>query len=57
MYIYISHLKTEIDPVSETLFASYLEFLTMEKVWKPSDSECYTPSSEPFRVYWSKKVK
>jgi hypothetical protein len=23
----------------------------MNKVLKPSDSECYTPSSEPFRVY------
>jgi hypothetical protein len=23
----------------------------MEKVQKPSNSECYTPSSEPFRIY------
>jgi hypothetical protein len=31
---------------------SYLEFRTMDKVHKPSDSECYTPSSEPFRFYF-----
>jgi hypothetical protein len=41
------HLKTETDPVSETLFSSYLEFRTMDKVHKPSGSECYTPSSQP----------
>jgi hypothetical protein len=29
------------------LFSSYLEFRTIGKVQKPSDSECYTPSSEP----------
>jgi hypothetical protein len=23
----------------------------MDKVQKPSNSECYTPSSEPFRIY------
>jgi hypothetical protein len=23
----------------------------MKKVQKPSNSECYTPSSEPFRIY------
>jgi hypothetical protein len=35
----------------------YLEFRTMEKFHKPSHSECYTVSSEPFRnytlSYWS----
>jgi hypothetical protein len=31
------------------VFYSYLEFRTMNKVQKPSDSDCYTPSSEPFR--------
>jgi hypothetical protein len=46
------HLKTETDPVSETLcFLSYLEVQTMDAVHKPSDAECYTPSSEPFRLY------
>jgi hypothetical protein len=44
-------LKTETDPVSETLFSSYLEFRTMDKVQKPTHSECYTPSSEPVRFY------
>jgi hypothetical protein len=24
----------------------------MEEVQKPSNSECYTPSSVPFRIYW-----
>jgi hypothetical protein len=28
-----------------------LEFRTMDKVQKPSINECYTPSSEPYRVY------
>jgi hypothetical protein len=28
-----------------------LEYRTMEKVQKPSISVCYTPSSEPFRIY------
>jgi hypothetical protein len=23
----------------------------MDEVQKPSNSECYTPSSEPFRIY------
>jgi hypothetical protein len=32
----------ETDPVSETLFSSYLEFRTMDKVLKPSDPEWYT---------------
>jgi hypothetical protein len=29
----------------------YLEFRAMDKAQKPSDSECYTPSSEPFRYH------
>jgi hypothetical protein len=33
--------------------SSYLEFQTMDKVQKPSDSEHYTPSSEPFRFYFN----
>jgi hypothetical protein len=32
-------------------FYSYLEYRTMDKVQKRIDSECYTSSSEPFRVY------
>jgi hypothetical protein len=39
----------ETDPVSET--SCSLEYLMMEKVQKPSNSVCYTPSSEPFRIY------
>jgi hypothetical protein len=37
----LSHLKTETDPVFETLFSSYLEFQAMDKVHKPSDSGIY----------------
>jgi hypothetical protein len=33
------------------VFSRFLEYWTMGKVQKPSDSECYTPSSEPFRIY------
>jgi hypothetical protein len=29
----------------------FLEYRAMEKVQKPSKSECYTPSSEPLRIY------
>jgi hypothetical protein len=31
-----------------------LEYQTMDKVRKPSNPECYTPSSEPFRIYLHK---
>jgi hypothetical protein len=34
------HLRMETDPVSETLFfLVYVEFLTIDKVQKPSNSE------------------
>jgi hypothetical protein len=39
---------TETDPVSET--SCSLEYQTMEKSKKPSNSVYYTPSSEPFRI-------
>jgi hypothetical protein len=39
----------ETDPVSETLCFLFVEIQTMDKVQKLSSSECYTPSSEPFR--------
>jgi hypothetical protein len=31
--------------------SSFVEYRTMDKVRKPSNSEGYTPSSEPFRIY------
>jgi hypothetical protein len=31
-----------------------LKYRTMDKVQKPSNSECYTPSLEPFRIYKTK---
>jgi hypothetical protein len=49
------HLRTEEDPVSETLCS--LEYQTMEKVHTPSNSVCYTPSSEPFRFYSCLEIK
>jgi hypothetical protein len=45
------HLRTETDPVFETSCFYSLECRTMEKVQKRSNSVCYTPSSEPFRIY------
>jgi hypothetical protein len=39
-------LKKEADPVSETLFSSYLEFRTTDEVQEPINYECYTPSSQ-----------
>jgi hypothetical protein len=44
------HLRTERDPVSEMLCS--LEYRAMDEVQKPSNPECYTPSSEPFRIYF-----
>jgi hypothetical protein len=31
------------------VFSNNLEFRIMHKVYEPIDSECYTPSSEPFK--------
>jgi hypothetical protein len=46
------HLRTETDPVSETLFFHcYLEKIQMmDKVRKPNISVCHTPS-EPYSIY------
>jgi hypothetical protein len=48
----LARLKTETDPVSETLCFLFVEIRTMDKVHKLSSNECYTPSSEPFRMYF-----
>jgi hypothetical protein len=32
----------------------FLDYWTMEKVQETSNSECYTPTSEPFRIYKKK---
>jgi hypothetical protein len=47
------HLRTETDPVSETLCFSlvFRKIRTMDKVQKPNISVCYTPSSEPYSIY------
>jgi hypothetical protein len=34
-----SHLKAETDQFSEMLFPSYLEFRTIDKIYKPSTSK------------------
>jgi hypothetical protein len=39
------------------VFSSFLEYRTMDKVRKLSNSECHTPSSEPFRVYPMKAIR
>jgi hypothetical protein len=50
----IRHNSSGTDPVSKMLvFSSYLEFWTIDKDQKSSDSECHTPLSEPFRVYFN----
>jgi hypothetical protein len=35
----------------KVVFSSLLEFWMMDKALKPNYSECYTPSSQPFRFY------
>jgi hypothetical protein len=48
-----TQLKTETDPVSETLCSSvFLEYRTMDKVQKPNSPECHIPLSELFKVYF-----
>jgi hypothetical protein len=42
----------ETGPVSKMSCFYSLEYRMMEKVQEPSNSECYTPSSEPFRIYY-----
>jgi hypothetical protein len=37
-------------------FPNYLEYRTMHKVHKLSDSECYTPSLEAYRLHHSHKT-
>jgi hypothetical protein len=41
------YLRTETDPVSET--SCSFKYRTMDKVHKPRNSLCYSPSSQPFR--------
>jgi hypothetical protein len=46
------HLRMETNPVSETLHSLVLlEYWTTAKVQRPSNPECYTPSSGPFSIY------
>jgi hypothetical protein len=40
-----------MDPVSETSCFYSQEHRTMEKVQNPSNSVCYTPSSELYKIY------
>jgi hypothetical protein len=44
-----AYLKIK-DSVSKT-FLVILEYWTTDKVQKPSDSECYTPLSEPYGIF------
>jgi hypothetical protein len=51
MYSSLGWARTlyKIIRITEFLFSSYLEFRVVDKVWKPSDSECYTPLLGPIR--------
>jgi hypothetical protein len=50
------HLRTETEPVSGMLCS--LEYWMVDKVQKPSNQKCYSPSSEPFRIYkWDSKTQ
>jgi hypothetical protein len=40
-----------IPTLRNAAFPSYLEFLMFNKFHKPSDSDCYASSPEPFRFY------
>jgi hypothetical protein len=51
-----TRLRMETSSFQNVLFSSFLEYWTMDKVQKPSNSECYTRSSEPFRIYQSTVV-
>jgi hypothetical protein len=42
----------DTDPVSETSCLCSQEHRTMDKFQNPSNSICYTPSSEPFKIYF-----
>jgi hypothetical protein len=42
------HLRTETDPLSEML--CFLKYQTMDKAQEPSNPECYTPPSKPYRI-------
>jgi hypothetical protein len=46
-----SNLRTETDPVSETLWFLVFKIRTVDKFQKTNNSECHAPSSEPFRFY------
>jgi hypothetical protein len=45
------HLRLETDPVSEMFCFLVSRIPDDGQVLKPTNSECYTPSSEPFRIY------
>jgi hypothetical protein len=38
------------------MFCNYLEYRPTDKVQSPINSECYTPSSEPFRMRISRQA-
>jgi hypothetical protein len=48
------HLRTETDSVFETSCSVIPRIPDDGKSPKPSNSECDTPSSEPFRIYFYK---
>jgi hypothetical protein len=49
--VFPTHLRTETGAVSETSCFLVRRIPDGEKVENPSNSECYTPSSEPFKIF------
>jgi hypothetical protein len=47
------HLKTDLSRLGEVVFSIYLEFRTTDEVREPNNSECFTASSDPFKMYFS----
>jgi hypothetical protein len=45
------HMRMETDPVSETSCFYSQKYWTMGKIQNPSNFMCYTPSSEPYKIY------
>jgi hypothetical protein len=48
--VFLPHLRNETDPVSETLCFLVSRIQNDGKNKRTSNSECYIPSSEPFRT-------
>jgi hypothetical protein len=50
VFIIITLITTKL---LDFVLCLFVEIRTMDKVQKLSSNECYTPSSEPFRMYYN----